>query len=398
MTQSHISYHINGVNTPLPDTLEMHLKALNPRWLLIKDNIDMARAWAHKLPQTQVIARNWALTQGDENVYRLSPEQWLDKRLPEATDGLWLMVSNEAGLNPTWDIALMKLVLARGLKQVKLVIGNYNVGTPELADWTTPVMREWFQLLDSHRDQFVLGLHEYFCGIAPSGFVGGYPDGSTSDGKTGVHPNYENRANWPSDASTIGQLWHCGRVMTVNAAARSSGLMPPRVVLTEHGADRVRDIDGWVQKFQPSGGYPSIRGWKSLTNLWGRLMPNKGQQEVYLDNVTYLDKAVYSHFPNVEAQLLYTWSSAPDWTDFDLSAATTFHAGLETHAQATPVINTPPSDPVPPVGTPTPQPTVGFVPTVEEIKTLRDLRSVLLANITIQQAQLALINRILEKV
>ena len=41
MTQSHISYHINGVNTPLPDTLEMHLKALNPRWLLIKDNIDI---------------------------------------------------------------------------------------------------------------------------------------------------------------------------------------------------------------------------------------------------------------------------------------------------------------------------------------------------------------------
>ncbi len=345
MTQSRISWNVNGADLPHADKLEKHIRAINPRWLLVMDNTGICQDYARKFPNTNIIARNWGLTQGDENVYsRLSPESWLQARLPEATDGIWLYTANEAGINAKWDIELMKLVLSRNLKHVKLVLGNPSVGTPALPEWTADDKREWFKLLHEHRDQFVLGLHEYFCGIAPSGFVGGYPDGTWNDGRTNLHPNYEDRRNWPANASTIGQLWHCGRLMSVNAAARSFGFMPPRIVLTEHGADDLADMRGWLQKFQPSGGKPNIRGWKTLTYLWAKLLPNVSAQMAYFENVSYLDRALYAYFPNVEGQLLFTWSGANEWDQFDLSEAAEFQTLLETYAQNT---TTPPTDPPP---------------------------------------------------
>jgi len=105
MIQSTISYNTNGVDTPRPDVLEKHIAAINPRWLLIMDNIGMARDYRQKFPNTNVVARNWGLTQGDENTYaKLSPAAWLDKRLPEATDGIYLYTGNEASIAPEWHI------------------------------------------------------------------------------------------------------------------------------------------------------------------------------------------------------------------------------------------------------------------------------------------------------
>jgi len=340
--QSRISWNINGAGLPHPDVLEKHLIALQPRWALVMDNTGLAVDYAHKLPRTNVIARNWMLTQGDENVYsKLSPSAWLSARAGEATDGLWLYTANEAGINVKWDIELMKLVISRGLKNVKLVLGNPSVGTPSIESWSEPDRREWFQLLDAHRDQFVLGLHSYMAGIGPSGFIGGYPDGSWSDGRTGLHPNYENRANWPVDASYIGALWHCGRFMAVNVAARGFGYMPPRIVITEHGLDDLGDLKPWLSKFAPSNGALNIGGWKTCTHLWERLLPGRTNEQAYFENVSYLDGAVYQHFPNVEGQLLFTWSSSPRWAQFDGSEATVFQGLLETYAgvvQVPPII------------------------------------------------------------
>ena len=364
MKQSRISLNVNGVNVPNPELLNKHIKALNPRWLLIMDNSALCRDYARQFPATNVINRSWALTQGDENVYsKLTPVQWLEARLPDVVDGVWLHTANEAGVNVKWDIELMKLVVSRGLKNVKLVIGNYSVGTPAIGDWSQPDKKEWFELLDRHRDQFVLGLHEYFYGIAPSGFVGGYPDGSWSDGRTNLHPNYENRANWPIDASIIGQLWHCGRLMSINAAAIKFGVKPPRIVLTEHGADAIAEMIPWGKKFKPSNGQETLGGWKTLTNLWDKLIPNKSAQLAYYENVTYLDKSLYQHFPNVEGQLLFTWSSAPKWSNFDLSEATSFQSLLEIYAVNAPDVVTPP--PVvkpPPVIIPVPEVVMVTIP------------------------------------
>lgn len=284
MVQSAISYNVNGVGTPRPDVLETHIAAINPRWLLIMDNIGMARDYRQKFPNTNVVARNWGLTQGDENTYaKLSPAAWLDKRLPEATDGIYLYTGNEASIAPEWHIELMKLIISRKLTNARLVMCNTAVGTPRVIDdWKLPVMREFFQLMHDHRDQFVLGLHEYFSGIAPSGFVGGYPDGSWSDGRTNLHPNYENRSNWPEDASDIGMLWHCGRFKVVNEAAKSFGVMPPRILITEHGADDLSDVSPWAKKFPLTDGYENHRGWKSLGGMWARLLPGRTMQQAFL--------------------------------------------------------------------------------------------------------------------
>lgn len=361
MTQSRISYNANGAGLPLPDVFEKHIAKINPRWLLIMENIGMCRDYAKKFPNTNIIARNWSLTGGDENVYsRLTPQQWLDARLNEATDGIWLYTANEAGINVKWDLELMNLIVSKNLKQVKLVLGNPSVGTPAIADWTNEDKREWFKMLDAHRDQFVLGIHEYFCGIAPSGFVGGYPDGSWMDGRTNLHANYEDRRNWPKDASIIGQLWHCGRIMSVNAAARQFNIMPPRIVITEHGADDLADMHGWLAKFQPSGNRPNIRAWKTLTNLWAKLLPTLSPEQAYFENISYLDESVYKHFPNVEAQLIYTWTSSNDWKDFDLSEASQFQMLLETYVANN--VPTPPT--IPPVTPPVPPPTIPPVKTV----------------------------------
>ncbi len=331
MVQSTISYNVNGMTCPRPDVLQKHIAAINPRWLLITDNLGMVRDYHRQFPNTAIIARNWGLTDGDENVYaRLSPAAWLDARLPEAGDGIYLYTGNEAGIQPQWHIDLMKLVVQRGLKQVRLVICNCAVGTPSnLSEWSQPIMREFFQLLHEHRDQFVLGLHEYFCGIAPSGFIGGYPDGSWSDGRINLHPNYEDRRNWPADASRLGMLWHCGRFQVVNDAAKGFGFMAPRIVITEHGADDLSDMRPWAQKFPISDGYSSHGGWKSLGALWVRLLSGRSAQEAYFENVNYLRTAVYARFPNIEGQLLFTWSGTAKWQAYGLSDADEFMSLLE---------------------------------------------------------------------
>lgn len=335
MVQSAISYNINGANCPRADVLNQHIRAINPRWLLIMDNLGMVRDYRRQFPSTNIIARNWALTQGDENVYsRLTPAQWLDDRLPEAGEGIYLYTGNEGGIQARWHIDLMKLIVARGLTQVRLVLCNCAVGTPSAIDeWTQPVMREFFQLLYEHRDQFVLGLHEYFSGIAPSGFIGGYPDGTWSDGRSNLHPNYENRQNWPLDASDIGMLWHCGRFRVVNNAATGFGFLPPRIIITEHGADDLSDMRPWAQKFPLTDGYSNHRGWKSLGALWARLLPGRSLQQAFFENVRYLQTALYSHFPNVEAQLVFNWTASADWKQFDLSEADEFHGLLEADVQ-----------------------------------------------------------------
>lgn len=361
MYQSTISWNINGKNTPHYPELEAHLTRLNPRWLLIMDNIQMCRYFADKFPFSNIIARNWALTQGDENVYTLTPTQWLDARLPEAAPNIWLSTANEGGLNVKWDIELMQLVLSRGLKNVRLVIGNLSVGTPALPDWTTADKKLWFQLLDQNRNQFALGLHEYFCGIAPSGFVGGYPDGTWSDGRKDLHPNYEDRKNWPDNPFGIGQLWHCGRLMSINTAARSFGYAPPRIVITEHGIDRLGDMLGWMGKFQPSAPFNSLRGWKSWKNGLAKLLPNMSHEQAYFESVGYLDSHLYAGFSNVEAQLIYTWSSSPDWNDFDMSETAIFQALLERYVDSK----------VPTVPIPPPAPTSVSVP-IATLKMIRD--------------------------
>jgi len=349
MNQSAISYNVNGVGTPRPDVLETHIAAINPRWLLIMDNPGMAQSYRRKLPNTNVVARNWGLVEGgDENTYaKLSPAAWLEKRLPEATDGIYLYTGNEAGIAPEWHIELMRLIISRKLTHARLVICNTAVGTPKVIDdWKLPVMKEFFQLLDAHRDQFVLGLHEYFSGIAPSGFVGGYPDGSWKDGSTNLHPNYEHRANWPEDASNIGMLWHCGRFTVVNAAAKSFGVMPPRILVTEHGADDLSDVSPWAKKFPLTDGYLNHRGWKSLGGMWARLLPGRTMQQAFFENVRYIKNAVYAHFPNVEGQLIFTWSNKSDWNQFDVSKADEFMGLLEDEVgNAAPPVIVPPALP-----------------------------------------------------
>lgn len=377
MTQSRISYNVNGANLPNRDVLDSHLKRIQPRWLLIMDNVQLAWEYAQAFPQTNVIHRNWALTQGDENVYsRLTPQQWLAARQDEAQHGIWLYTANEAGVNPAWDIALMNLIVSKGLKNVKLVLANPSVGTPaDVSFWTRPEMKEWFRLLHEHRDQFVLGLHEYFAGIAPSGFVGGFPDGSWSDGRTNLHPNYEIRTNWPADATQNGMNWHCGRLQVVNAAAKQFGYMAPRIVITEHGADDLSDMKLWLMKFPPSYTRGNIRGWKTLQFLWERLLPGRSIQMAYLENIIYLDKALYSHIPNVEGQLLYTWTAnRGEWGDFDLSETTEFLVGLEQYVGAP----TPPPTQPPPTNPP-PVPTPNTYPMTDE-----DLNNLMAASITIK--------------
>lgn len=349
MYLSSISYNVNGVAVPEYPLLETHLTRIYPRWLLIKDNITMCRYFANKLPFCNVISRNWALTKGDENVYAmLSPTQWLNARISEASDNVWLYTANEAGVNIKWDIELMKLILNRGLKNVRVVFSNPSVGTPAIAEWATPEKKEWFQLLDTNRSQFVLGIHEYFAGIAPSGFIGGYPDGTWNDGRVNLHPNYEDRSKWPIDPLSIGQLWHCGRLMSINAAARSFGCIPPRIVITEHGIDDLGDMHGWFDKLPKTNG-KTLRGWKTWKEALARLLPGKSLDAAYFESVSYLDNRLYSRFPNVEAQLLYSWTSSPDWLDFDLSGALEFQSMLETYvAQKSGSTNPPPiPEPIP---------------------------------------------------
>lgn len=364
---SRISFNIHAQYVTNHDKLIAHLVAIQPAAVLVMDGLALAQKIKAMIPDATVISRIYP----DEDIQnRKSPEDWIKERAPHADGGIVQYTSNEAGFSPNlinWHIRLMKLAAKQ---RVPLLIGNMSVGTPAPEEWANG--RELLEILDEHRDLFILGMHEYACGVITSGFIGGYPDNA------GVAPVPDNKgkgrnlipsANWPgrSEAASM-TMFHCGRFKFLVNYCKSIGLKPPRIILTEHGFDDVSDIKPWTNTLQMTPPYTSIRGWKSVQNQWRKWYEPLGwtPQRAMFEQLTYADRTIYQGSP-VEAQLLYCWAGNPktQWDQFDLSGADELQDLLEAYAKQTPVEQPPPvTVPPPPAPQPVPVPTPAPLPPV----------------------------------
>lgn len=315
---SRLSLNIHGDNVPNKGRLLEFLQATQPRAVLVMDNFALVQELKALLPETMLIYRAWP----DDGIYRqLSPEDWVSRKLAELGGlDVWVYTTNEPGFSDAalnWLARVMELAQPRGLK---LVVGNWAVGTPDTQnDW--PRARRLLELLDQNRATMVMGLHEYACGIITSGFVGG-------------NPQFIAPESWPQDVRNI-SLFHCGRFNFLVRYCRSIGLNPPRIVITEHGFDDVSDIKPWADSLARPGNYLNIRGWKSLQAQWPQWFNPLGwsPERALFEQLAYADRVIYQNSP-VEAQLIFSWGhSSQDWEQFDVSQALEFQQHVIRYAQ-----------------------------------------------------------------
>lgn len=355
---SRISYNIHGQFVADHDKLINHLRKIKPASVLVMDGLGLAREIKANLPDTVVINRIYP---DDDIQNRMSPADWLKQRAPQAEGGIFQYTSNEAGFSTNlinWHIQLMELAIK---SKTPLVIGNMSVGTPEATDWAAG--RRILELCDQHRDLFIMGLHEYACGVIVSGFLGGWPENAgvaPIPANAGKGKNLIPVANWPTpmDAAQM-TMFHCGRFKFLIQYCKSIGLKPPRIILTEHGFDDVSDIKGWSERLHMTPPYTTIRGWKSSINQWRdwyNNVPGWSPQRAMFEQLAYADRTLYQNSA-VESQLLFCWANdQSNWSQFDLSNADEFQGYLENYALQTPA---PPPVPVPvPVPPPPPPPII----------------------------------------
>ncbi len=347
MTKSKISYNIHAQYVPDVGRLKQHLVAIQPTAVVVMDGLGLAREIRALLPNCIVIHRNYGITNGDDDVHlKVTPARWMELRAKEAEGSVWLYTTNEPAFDQKtiqWTVELMELAVKQN---VRLVVGNWGVGNPGPDDW--PAAKRMLELLDQHRDLFILGLHEYACGIITSGLYGGYPNNAGVQPGTFGGKNLIPRETWPDDVSKI-TMWHCGRFNFLVKACAEMSIQPPRIILTEHGMDDVSDIKGWANTLLRTPGYDSIRGWKSLRTQWQMWMPQWSVDRAYFEQLKWADEVIYKDSV-VEGQCTFSWGHSSDlWEQFDVSEANDFQTALEAYAKEADVTQPPVIEPPPPI-------------------------------------------------
>jgi hypothetical protein len=364
---SRISYNIHATSKDFDKgKLLAHLTRIRPAWALVMDGLQVCRDIKAALPECNVIHRAWP----DEEVYKTtSPQDWVAAKKKEVGDAdVWCYTVNEMGFGDqllNWFTAVIEFASKANLK---VVIGNFSVGTPHPEEWQKPAAVALLQALDKHRDIAVMAFHEYGIAVATSGLIGGNPDhAGVEPGKPGGQ-NLIPPENWPTPEETrMLTHFHMGRFNFMLAFCRTAGIKPPRMIISEWGFDDVSDLKPWADTLPKTAPYTTIRGWKSCVEAWKRFFSAKGwnAEQAMFYQLAWADKAIYQGTP-VEAQLVFSWGhSSDDWDQFDTSQSVEFHALIETYAQAIPT----PAPvivpvPVPPVVTP-PPPTPETLPSKE---------------------------------
>lgn len=307
--RSPICYNINAQGVRDKPRLLAHLQRLNPAWVLVMDGVGLAIELADLLPDTNVIHRTWP----DDGVPTDDPVAWVVQRKAEFGGAqLWAYTSNEPPATQAlfdWHVLAMKAADEYGLK---LLVCNFAAGQPSAEAWARG--HDMLRLLAAYPERYVLGLHEYACAFALSGAPGF--EGLVSPDK------------WPINPRALGPLYHCGRFQFLMDYCRDQGMRPPRIVVTEAGFDDLTDVAEWRNTLHVTPPYTGIRGWKTLPDQWRAWWPGWSAERAYGEQLDYLWRALYEYSP-VEALLLFTWSSAPQWEQFDVSKANELQTYLE---------------------------------------------------------------------
>lgn len=332
---SFYGYNVHSQGVKNPTVLIEHIIKLKPAWLVVMDGLTLAQQLKAASQDTNVVHRNYAATNGDDDVFkRLTPQQWLDAHKDDIGAGVWLMTTCEPGWGQdviNWHIALMKLCIPL---KVKLVVGNFSVGTPDPN--AIALAKPLFQLLADNSDLFVLGLHEYANAVITSGFIGGAPNGKMQSGMQ-VHVDYTLPGSWPLNGEArILTKWHCGRFQFIVDYCKSVGIKPPRIMLSEVGFDDVSDIDWWTASLPHTDPYKNIGGYKTLQVYWKKIFPQWSQDQAYFKQLEYAANNIYENTV-VEGGCTFCYGHKDaKWDVDDLEGHTEFLGYMEASAVATP--------------------------------------------------------------
>lgn len=392
----------NVQHTPDRSAFLSYVQKLQPKALVVINDLDLCKLVKSLLPATIVIHRQHpddGRCHPGAPEYQ-TPEAFVAERVRQFGGvDLWAYTANEPGFNTEtfdWHVRAMD---AAGKVGLKLVIGNFAVGTTpgDAAGWGAA--SEMVRKACAARDRVILGLHEYWGGVVTSGFIGGWPDNAGVQPGTTGGKNLVPTANWP--ASTKGMtLWHCGRFRNLEAYCTAIGIQTPRIILTEHGADALGDIKPWLDGQPKTAPFTELRGWKSCSAAWNAWWPSWTRQRAFYEQIAYADRAIYQGSA-VEAQCVFLWGHlSADWEQFDVSDAGELQGLLLQQNTQPPVVTTPPivTPPVvtPPVVTPptlptTPPPAVPINWTPDQLQQLicyHDLMSKSFAQIAQTHAQM----------
>lgn len=300
-----------GVGSTRQKLLDWHART-RPRWSGVMDGVQLARDIAAIDPHMNVWHRAYP-DGGDESIWqRMTPRAWVDKTRAEL-DGtnLYGYCLNEPGFDNAMLEWLCEVIEYSAQFGLRLVVGNFSVGTPEPREWEKPAAVRLLRLIEAHHDRVVLALHEYAGGIITSGFVGGAPNDTTH------HPDYTDPLNWPEPANVT--MWHCGRYRFLLAACDKLKIKPPRIVITEHGFDGVEDppTKAWLDTL-PRDTPGNLRGWLSLRAAWAQMFPAYSIEQAYFIQLAYAKNVIYA--PPVEGVNLYCYGTndPAKWASFEI--------------------------------------------------------------------------------
>lgn len=340
-----LSYNIHAQGVKDTPRLLAHIARLKPSWVGVMDGVGLAQDIRRVSPNTKVWHRAYP-EGGDETIWqRLSPAEWVARTAAElkGTD-LWAYCLNEPGFDDAMLIWLCNVIELAQPLGLKLVVGNFSVGTPEPNEWNKATARRLLELCDKYRT-VVLGCHEYAGGVITSGFIGGAPN------STQYHRDFIPVANWPSAAEARNMtMWHVGRVKFLVNACKQMGIQPPRVLITEFGFDSLKsdpnpDLRAWLDNLPTEGGIEA-RAWQGLRPAWAKFFDTLAHEEAYYRQLAYADCIIYHDALPVEGMQIFCYGAkGNDWIHFDVEGYDALHKLLELHDCKTSAIADKPTAP-----------------------------------------------------
>jgi hypothetical protein len=292
-----------------------YFRGAKPAWGVVIDGVGLAREIKDASPESNIIVRRYP--EGGDGAYiRMQPEVYLHLMRYYIGDAdVWCYTDNEVGLALDWHIALLE-ANAKLTSPLKLCILNISVGTPpDPSEWLSEKAQRLLKLASEYSQWCVIGLHEYFAGVVTSGLIGGYPDNA------GVQPGEHGGENfvhtWPKieRVKTLTKF-HLGRFEFLSKACRD--FEPPRIVLTEHGADNVSDIKTWLDTLEKMPPYNEARGFRSLENQWRTWWPQWTLDQAYYEQLNWAYRAFYQNTPVEGACLFLCGGEQSEWRQFNV--------------------------------------------------------------------------------
>lgn len=330
---SRIFWNIHAQGVSDTNYLLETARDLQPAWALVMNGLGLAQQIKEAAPGCNVIHR---VHPDEENELKVAEAKtWVAQKQAEiGSADVWCYTFNEVGFSDDYLKLTTQIIREATKVGLKVVVGNMSVGTPQPEDWHKPAARELLEALNAHRETAVLGIHEYGCAVATSGFYGGYPDNAGVQPGTPGGTNLIPQAAWPTAPYPC---YHLGRFKFLLDACTAMEIPAPRIVLTEHGFDDVSDIKPWTETLVKTAPYETIRAWKSCKDQWAVWYPQWSHEQAYFEQLVYADETLYQGTP-VEAQLIFCWGITADrkWESFDVSGAYELYRLLEEHISSNP--------------------------------------------------------------